>query len=208
MHVPGKYYNIYNRANGDENLFRSEENFRFFLRKYQLYINSWIDTFAYRLMPNHFHIFIRVKTLDEINNSAKNNSEFAPSKILNFGRDEELSVAVSKQFYKLFSSYTQALNKQIGRTGSLFQKKFKRKEVTHLSYFQNLIIYIHSNPIFHGFTSGMRDWAFTSYQTILSIAPTSLNRTAVIEWFDSVKNFEFCHQQAVDLKQINELAFD
>ncbi|WP_456461278.1 transposase [Reichenbachiella sp.] len=209
MLIPGKYYHIYNRANGDENLFRTDENFRFFLEKYKLYISPWVDTFAYCLMPNHFHFFVKVKNIEELKKLTSSSSNF--SKVPNFGKvgsEEELSLFISKQFSKLFSSYTQALNKQIDRTGSLFQKNFRRKEVSHIKYFQNLILYIHSNPVHHGFTSELRSWPHSSYHTIVSSFPTLLNREVVIEWFDSIQNFEYCHQQTVDLRSINELSFD
>ncbi len=205
MLIPDKFYHIYNRANGTENLFCNDENFRFFLEKYKLYINPWVNTFSYCLMPNHFHFFIRIKDIREL----KEKTNF--SKVTNIEKDtseEHLCHFMSKQFSKLFSSYTQAFNKQSGRTGSLFQKNFKRKEVTHFKYFQKLILYIHANPIHHGFTSDIKDWAHSSYHSIISDSPTALSRENVIEWFDSKQNFEFCHEQAVDLRPINELTFD
>ncbi|MBC8343834.1 MAG: transposase [Bacteroidetes bacterium] len=60
------YYHIFNHANGPENLFVEEKNYIFFLDKYKLYITPLVHTIAYCLMPNHFHMLIRVKTLKEI----------------------------------------------------------------------------------------------------------------------------------------------
>lgn len=58
---PLKYYHIYNHANGFENIFIEERNFRFFLEKYQFYILPIAKTFAHCLMPNHFHFLIKIK---------------------------------------------------------------------------------------------------------------------------------------------------
>jgi putative transposase len=44
------------------------------------------------------------------------------------------------------------MNKRYKRTGSLFEKNFKRKVVTSDIYFQKLIFYIHNNPVHHKFT--------------------------------------------------------
>lgn len=57
----GKFYHVYNRTNNKELLFKEHENYFFFLRKYKQYLSSYIDTYAYCLMPNHFHFLIKVK---------------------------------------------------------------------------------------------------------------------------------------------------
>lgn len=57
----GGYYHIYNRANGSDNLFRQKSDYRHFLRLYQKYIVPVADTFAWVLMPNHFHLLVRIK---------------------------------------------------------------------------------------------------------------------------------------------------
>ncbi|MFN2158185.1 MAG: transposase, partial [Anaerolineae bacterium] len=49
------YYHIYNRGNNREDLFRSDDNYRYFLRLYADHIEPVAVTFAYCLMPNHFH---------------------------------------------------------------------------------------------------------------------------------------------------------
>ncbi len=64
--VPDNYYHIYNRANGDEKIFKSEENYRFFLEKFQFYIVPIADVFSFCLMPNHFHFLVRFKSEKEI----------------------------------------------------------------------------------------------------------------------------------------------
>ena len=57
-----KLYNFYNRGNGNESIFFKEENYSYFLRQYDKYLSDCIDTFAYCLLPNHFHILGSVKT--------------------------------------------------------------------------------------------------------------------------------------------------
>ena len=63
---PGQAYHIWTHANGSENLFRSSENYRYFLEKYSLYVHPVAETFAYCLMPNHLHLMIRVRGEEEI----------------------------------------------------------------------------------------------------------------------------------------------
>lgn len=58
---PDQYYHIYNRANGDENLFRTAGDYNRFIRLYDRYISPVADTFAWVLMPNHFHVLVQIK---------------------------------------------------------------------------------------------------------------------------------------------------
>lgn len=58
----GKFFHIYNRANSfSDFLLYRDENYTYFLRKYYEYLGSFLDTFAYCLIPNHFHFMIRIK---------------------------------------------------------------------------------------------------------------------------------------------------
>ena len=61
---PESVYHIYNRAHGAEYLFLNDGNYRFFLQGYRQYISPIADTFCYCLMPNHFHLMLRIKVKD------------------------------------------------------------------------------------------------------------------------------------------------
>ena len=58
------FFHIFNHAVGNESLFKNNENFCFFLKKYNEHTESIWDTFAYCLMPNHFHLLIKVKPIE------------------------------------------------------------------------------------------------------------------------------------------------
>src|SRR5688500_17328403 len=106
--IPENTYHIYNRANGNETLFLSEENYRFFIMKYKLYIEPIANAYCYCLMPNHFHFLIRIKPEQEIRSFLSSGK----SQAFDFER------SISKQFSNFFSSYTQVFNKQQRRMGS------------------------------------------------------------------------------------------
>jgi REP element-mobilizing transposase RayT len=63
---PDKIYHIWTHANGNENLFRTHENYIHFLEKYKKYLLPILDTYAYCLMPNHIHLTVRIKREEEI----------------------------------------------------------------------------------------------------------------------------------------------
>ena len=100
----GGYYHIFNRGNNRETIFREQRNYFYFLKLYEKYIPLVADTFAYCLLPNHFHLLVRVKTGEEKVTSGL--------RVKNPGQ----------QFGNLFNAYTKAFNKVYQRTGSLFEK--------------------------------------------------------------------------------------
>ncbi len=61
-----KYYHIYNRGINSCNLFEQKSDFEYFLKLYEKYIDHVANTYAWCLMPNHFHFLIRIKDEDEI----------------------------------------------------------------------------------------------------------------------------------------------
>ena len=118
--VKGHYYHIFNRGINHQNIFFSEENNKFCLRLIKKYSKKYsVTVIAYCLMPNHYHFLLR--------------------------QDDDFQIS---QFMRtLFNSYVQAVNKMIGRSGSLFEGRFKHVLVDNHEYLVHLIRYIHFNPV-------------------------------------------------------------
>ena len=76
----------------------------------------------------------------------------------------------------------------------MFERPFRRKLINNESYFQNLIAYIHNNPVHHKICDHPIEYPWTSYLTCLSDKPTKLKRNEVIEMFNDVDNFKYVHQ--------------
>ena len=179
---PSTFYHLYNHANGNENLFRNDENYRFFLQKYAKHISPVADTYAYCLMPNHLHFLIKIKSEEEI-----------ISAFGKFANQQKLEYRISKQFANLFSSYTQAYNKVFERRGSLFIPNFKRKAIEDDDYFTNLVHYIHSNAVHHGFVKNTHELPHSSYHALQSTKVTKLKREEVWAWFYGKEEFLKIH---------------
>jgi REP element-mobilizing transposase RayT len=192
---PGKFYHIYNHANGSENLFRSDENYRYFLSRYAHFINTVADTYVYCLMPNHIHFLARIKSEAELESTFRKFETF-----------QKLEARISKQFANLFSSYTQAFNKMYKRRGSLFIPNFKRPEITDNTYLTSVIVYIHFNPVNHRFTNNLASWPWSSYRTILSDKTTSIKRDEVLKWFGNRDEFLKFHQNADEAQRNEQLS--
>jgi putative transposase len=192
----GVYYHIYNRGVNQENIFREERNYTYFLKLYAHYIGPVADTYAYCLLRNHFHLLVRIHDEEEIEAQTLKVSE--TFRVLN----------PSRQFSNLFNAYAKAINKAYDRTGSLFQHPFGRVAVTDDSYFLNLVAYIHHNPQKHGFVNDFREWRYSSYQAHLSDQTTRLKRAQVLDWFQGQEAFVAFHQIDVDARSIAPLIPD
>lgn len=190
------YYHIFNRGNNRENVFKEERNYSYFLKLYAHYIEPVADTFAYCLLPNHFHLLVRVKTIEEAEEETLKVSE--TFRVLN----------PSQQFSNLFNAYTKAINKAYQRTGSLFEHPFGRIPVTSEQYFTQLVSYIHQNPQRHGLIDDFRRWPYSSYQTLFSEKPTRLKRDIVLKWFGGRPQVEQLHQQKISKGELAPLLLE
>lgn len=192
---PGTFYHIYNHANGFENLFQTEENYRFFLQQWSKYIEPVAELYAYCLMPNHFHVLIKIKDEKEL-------SDLTGFENLS-GLKDNIEKVINQHFSNLFNSYAKAYNKMYERRGSLWNRPFKAKEITSDDYLTNVIFYIHHNPVHHGFTEQIEDWPHSSYHSLLSKKVTKLKRNETIKWFGNREELKRFHQQS--LKNLNTL---
>ena len=178
----GGVYHLVDHAVDKNNVFEDPDNYRFFIERYKSLVTPVVDTMAYCLMPNHFHFAIRVK------NRAKM-LQLSPQLLESWqlsksSSDYAFQRRVSKQFSNFFSSYTQAFNKQQSRRGALFEGNFCRLKVTDRSYYNNLICYIHHNPVKHGFCENFKDWFHSSYWALVfDEQPTFLRRDLVFPSF-------------------------
>lgn len=194
-----EYYHIYNRGNNGDNLFFEGRNYSYFLKLYAQYIYPIAQTYCYCLMPNHFHLLVKMR-------------EYRYSQDWQSPKDCQSlimldSIDYSKAFANLFSTYTKAINKSYKRTGSLFEKPFKRIHVDNDAYFKQLVSYIHRNPQKHGFVSDFREYPYSSYHTLVNQKYSRLETEQVFNWFATLNSFEHYHIQFDD-DVIDKLYYD
>lgn len=176
-----RYYHIFNRGNNNDLLFYDDENYEYFLMKFRFYLENPVDTLCYCLMKTHFHFLIKVKD-SEINDS----------------NSQTLLTPLEKAFRDFFISYAKSINKKYHRTGSLFQYKFKRKEITDDFYLKNIIRYIHFNPVESGYCFSPEYYAHSSYQFILNKDNSWLAADQAIDIFGDFTEFKNFHNQPKD----------
>ncbi|MEO6253342.1 MAG: hypothetical protein ABIO79_08560 [Ferruginibacter sp.] len=187
-------YHITGHAVGREKLFLSDDNYRFFLKRYNKYIIPIADTFTYSLLPNHFHFLLQIKSYGELGKYYK--------KIKPHGKKDEnwQPDFVMQQFSNMFNSYAKAFNKKNNRRGALFMDYMRRLEVTTDGQYTATVFYIHKNIVHHGYCKDILSWPWSSYHAIVSNANTKVERQKVLEWFGSREKFIEYHLQPISLK--------
>ena len=108
-----------------------------------------------------------------------------------------------RQLSHLFNSYAKWFNVKYNRTGSLFEKNYKKKEILNDGRLKQVVYYIHYNPIHHGFSTNFIDYPWTSYLVLSENKPTFLDKETVFEWFFDLDDFIRFHQDQFDLSMIN-----
>ena len=169
----GGVYHIYNRGSNYQTIFFRDEDYQLFLQKLKLYLSESCSIYAYALLPNHYHLFLRV------------NDDIQPS-------------TFSIQFAKFILSYTNIINRREMRNGSLFLRRFRRIKIDDESYFKRLIFYINYNPVKHGCATDYKSYKYSSYSALVSDKQTSLCRQEVIDWFDGIDNLVEFHSYLHD----------
>ena len=211
---PSNYYHIYNHAVGGRDLFRVPDNYEYFLSLYDKYISPVADTYAWVLMKNHFHLLVRIKE----NICYKYSNADGSFDAVRFNEIKwettDLSACEApdsvkipkpeKHFSHLFNSYAKYYNTKYGSKGTMFERPFKRKLIDNEHYLRQVILYIHNNPIHHGFCEHLLEYPWSSYLSCISIKPTKLHRETVIGWFDDEANFRYMHDKKVEITEIEK----
>lgn len=148
--VTEEYYHIYNRGNGKRVIFLNKEDHDHFIKLLYIcnskkefkfrnsIVRSKINAFDFErgeplvsivswvLMPNHFHLVLISHRSDLCT------EKFNP---------------VTEFMRKVLTAYVMYFNKKHGRTGSLFEGKFKSRHIGEENYFNYIFSYVHLNPI-------------------------------------------------------------
>lgn len=188
--IEGQFYHIYNRANGDDRLFYTDANYIYFLKKLDTYLSGLLEIYAYCLIPNHFHLLARVR---------ESTTPVRFRHICSTGEEESHKpdrCKITQHFSNFFNCYTKSINRQEHRSGSLFERPFKRKLIDTQEYLKMIILYIHLNPVHHGLTENFESYRWSSYPILIGDQPTKLPREAIYEIFDGKDRFIEDHKYA------------
>lgn len=162
--VQGRYYHIYNRGAGRQALFREDRNYQYLLKLLkECTAEENVSVISYCLMPNHYHWCLRQDGEQPVSN--------VPTRV--------------------WGSYTRSYNNAYGRTGTLFEGRFKAIQVDSDGYLRHLCRYIHANPVTAGFATAPELWPYSNYlEWIGARNGTLVDRTLIKQLFPSAQSYQ------------------
>ena len=105
------------------------------------------------------------------------------------------SVVISEMLRRFLMGYTIYFNGKYHRKGSLFRKRFRRKEITTNYYLQNIVAYIHRNPNHHGLKIDYKTYKWSSYSDDYEKHPPNGICIELLRLvYDSVENYRYFHE--------------
>lgn len=189
---PNQLYHVYNKVVTGTDLFIEAKDYWNFMERYGKYFSPYFETYAYCLIPNHFHFLIKVRSEKEIKAAIVNEDTIAANNYLSGTSD--LNAFIENQFSRCFSGISMKYNNMHNRVGPLFKQGIKRVALNKYRTFEQQMHYIHLNPIHHFLVTKIEDWPYSSYISYISDVKTQLPRLEVLDKFEGVENFISFHQ--------------
>ena len=178
LFLKGCYYHIYNRTIGEAKLFFNPGNYPYCMHLIKRYAPRYgAAVIAYCLMPNHYHFLLR----------------------------QETDVPLSRFVSVLFNAYVQAVNRQQGRKGTLFEGRFRHVLVEEEGYIIQLCRYIHLNPVKAGLVADPAAWPYSDYLEWLNERTGDLKDEGFIrERFSTPDEYRAFVREGMEIGQLGQ----
>jgi REP element-mobilizing transposase RayT/DNA-binding CsgD family transcriptional regulator len=145
--LPDTIYHVTDRGVDRRPIFLTEDDKQYFM---QLLLgdlkSARCSLLADCLMPNHFHALIAVS-----------------------------DIPLGIPFHATLTKYSAKFNASNSRSGHLFQSRFYSTPVSSISYLQNIIAYIHENPLRAKLVPSVCDWKWSSHHDWATLSPGKID---------------------------------
>ena len=144
--VEGGLYHVYNRfARGEEVFAAPEEAAEFVELLRDVKQRDGMTIYAWALLSNHFHIALRTS-----------------------------SVPLSRSMHYLQGRFSRRFNRRWNRTGPVWQSRYQARAIDEQRYFDQVMIYVHLNPVRAGLAENPGDFVFSGHRELMGNVKNSL----------------------------------
>ena len=198
---PECFYHIVCKSIDGIILFKEDNDHEVFLQRFQQFTNPVLDVWSYCLLTNHSHHIVKMKPLPTVLENIKKISDqtLAMKSLLTDEKNERcFDTMIEKQMNSFLVSFANYTNNKYHRKGGLFQKPFRRIEVSDDVYLQQAIIYVNANAQKHKLVKDFRDHLYNAYAAIINNDFTFIDVNNVLEFFGGSEKFMSIHKSQVD----------
>ncbi len=136
--VEGGWYHVYNRVSSGEPVFADANEANEFIEIVRdvKRRDGW-TIIAWCLMSNHYHLVIRTS-----------------------------SVPLWRGMHGIQNGFSRGFNRRHGRTGALWQSRYKANYVGDQGYLDRLVLYVHLNPVNGGLVGDPVEYPFAGHREV------------------------------------------
>ena len=183
-------YHLYTRVSGNENIFKNDNNYNFFLGKVEKYLLPVLEIHAYCLVPQRFSFLISFRSQIEIFENLKLEDEDMS--------EDRIHKFLMQPVSNLLNSYSKAYNKMYGRKGALFIDYIKREKIDDVELLKNVFRKIHQIPTENFSNIAFEELKYSSYRSYIDDQKFSkINRELMMQYFSDKDEFISFHQKFV-----------
>ncbi len=159
LDTPGALHHIIARGNERRKIFEDKKDCKeFLIRLGDILSGTETTCYAWAIIPNHFHLFLRTGTFP-----------------------------ISTVMRRLLTGYAMYFNRRHARYGHLFQNRYKSILCQEDRYFQELVRYIHLNPLRANLVNGigaLDKYPYSGHSTLMGMVKNEWQDTEyVLGWF-------------------------
>ncbi len=137
--VEGGLYHVYNRfARGEDVFDAPEEAGEFAELLKKVKQRDGLTIYAWALLSNHYHVAMRTS-----------------------------AVPLSRTMHYVQGTFSRRFNRRWRRTGPLWQSRYQARVIDDQRYFDQVMVYVHLNPIRAGLTDDPVDYEFSGHRELM-----------------------------------------
>lgn len=178
---PGSTYHICTRSNGDDLLFRDNDDYLYFKQVMHKRLTHAWEIISWVMVPNELHMIVRIKDFES-----------------------EKPISHPHLLGNVLNGYVQHYNRKYGRQGSLLNRSFRRKLVKNNEELKNVICLVDNLPVARELVSECGDWKYGSYYEFKTSSFASKVAKKVVGKFNDVIDY-ITHHSGDGLTRFNIL---